>query len=54
MGERIKSAKAFIMHNPNTYGSPTSDHKVVLTVGADIVVSIVDELPLYRTLPWFS
>ncbi len=48
----MESAKPFIRPNPNTYGRLASDHKVVLTVEAEIIVCLVDGL--YRTQSWLS
>lgn len=41
------------MNSPNTYGSLTSDHKVVLAFGAEIIVFLVDRLSEYRGLSSF-
>ncbi len=43
----MESAKPFIKPNPNSYGRLASDHKVVLAVEAEIIVSLLDGL--YRT-----
>lgn len=40
----MEIAKPFIMLYPNTYGSLTSDHKVVLVVEAEITVSLIHGL----------
>ncbi len=37
-------AKPFITLTPNTYGSLTSEHKVVLSVEVEIIVSLIDGL----------
>lgn len=42
------NAKPFIKLKPNTYGSLTSDHKVVLAVEAEIIVSLIDGSSWYR------
>lgn len=50
----MESAKPFIMLNPNTYGGLTSNHKVVLAVEAEIIVSQIDGLSWYMAQLWLS
>lgn len=50
----MENAKPFIKPSPNTYGSLTSDHKVVLAVEAEFLVSLIDGWSWYRTQSWLS